>query len=367
MKAFPTLYKAVGKGKIKKWDIQAAANQNGEALINKYHGFTDGKIQLIERRIKGKNIGRSNETKPYHQAILEAESAWKKKQDKGYTMTEDGVCLMTLPMLAQKFKKAKHRIVYPAIAQPKLNGIRFLATKRGASELDIRSRKNKSFNELMVHLRQPLLDFMVDDEIMDGELYHHGWNFQRILKASKKIREDTLGLQAHLFDIADDKLDNNQRANRLAWMFNNTTANNLVWYVETRVIRSEDEVYKFHAEYIKQGYEGIMIRNMDAKYQFNKRPADLQKYKLFFDKEVIITGGFPATGGNEDGCVIFEVHDPEFGTDFTSRPRGTFEDRRRWMADIENLKGKELTIRFQEYSDLNKPVFNVGIAIRDYE
>jgi DNA ligase-1 len=91
----------------------------------------------------------------------------------------------------------------------------------------------------------------------------------------------------------------------------------------------------------------------------------LQKYKEFFDKEFVIVGGHEGSGPDA-GTVVFEVKTKE-GKVFSVRPKGTREERTEWLNDMKNIKGKELTVRYQNLSEDGIPIFPVGIAIRDYE
>jgi DNA ligase-1 len=136
-------------------------------------------------------------------------------------------------------------------------------------------------------------------------------------------------------------------------------------FVRTEKIYSEKELKKWHDTWVKDGFEGAILREPYDTYHFNGRVVGLLKYKEFFDKEVTIIGGVGGKG-LEEGCVIFKVRD-EFGNEFSSRPKGTRKIRKRWLRDIKLLIGKPLTIRYQELSEDNVPIFNTGIEIRDYE
>ena len=89
------------------------------------------------------------------------------------------------------------------------------------------------------------------------------------------------------------------------------------------------------------------------------------KYKDFIDEEFVIVGGHEGTG-DDIGTVVFDCRTKD-GKIFAVRPRGSRELRREWMTDIEKIIGKELTIRYQNLSEDNVPIFPVGLAIRDYE
>ena len=75
----------------------------------------------------------------------------------------------------------------------------------------------------------------------------------------------------------------------------------------TENIRLENpsDVEKYHEEFVKEGYEGIMVRNNSGEYGLNRRSKNLQKYKKFFDQEFEIVGYYEGTG-NDRGTVIWE-------------------------------------------------------------
>ena len=79
---FPTLYALSSTGDIKEWTVSAIELDNNRAILRKVFGKYGGKMQTNEKEIFGKNIGRSNETTPYEQALNQACSDLKKKRDK---------------------------------------------------------------------------------------------------------------------------------------------------------------------------------------------------------------------------------------------------------------------------------------------
>ncbi len=366
---WPILYGLTSANKIKQWLVYAVRNDDDTASLWKEHGQVGGQIQRNERVIKtGKNLGKANATTAYEQACLEAESAYKKKIDKGYTESVDGESDVYLPMLAQRFAEAGHHIQYPAMCEKKFNGVRCFAKKMSEVEIDFSSRKGKSYNATLQHLTPHLLPIMQVGEIFDGEIYIHGFSFQQILRLVKKYRPGkTEQLQFWIYDIADPESTNEKRKAKLFNIFGNgaVLADAPLRHVNRVLVDSPDGVYECHRMFVKEGFEGVIIRNLQGLYKFNHRSQDLQKYKEFFDKEVTIIGGKEGEG-LETGCVIFAVRD-ENGNEFSSRPRGSRKMRRKWYDEIDKLIGKELTIRYQELSEDGVPVFNVGIAIRDYE
>jgi len=364
-KKFPQLYEQSTTGKTKHWSISVESRTDGAAIVVKY-GAGDSKIRVSENLItKGKNLGKTNETSPYEQACLEAEATWKKKIDSGYTQNEANISKeVLLPMLALKFQERKHDIVYPAYVQPKLDGVRCLALKQDDKTIKYYSRMGKEFTTLG-HLTAELLDAMETGQVLDGEIYSHDYTFQEAISFIKKARPESSSLSYYVFDLVDTKATFEARHKALRNVFELISSKSKIRLLKTERAGLEDEVYQFHRDYVKAGYEGVIIRNINGMYLLKNRSKDLQKYKEFKDEEFEIVGGQPSTGTEVD-CIIFTVKNNK-GQTFAVRPRGSFEQRKLWMGNIKHLIGKSLTVRYQEFTDDGLPRFPVGIGIRDYE
>ena len=81
---FETLYGKDSKGNVRVWSIKTDGN-----AVTVEHGREDGKITSKTYYTKGKNLGRSNETTPDEQAVLEAEAKHKIQQKHGYFLTKE--------------------------------------------------------------------------------------------------------------------------------------------------------------------------------------------------------------------------------------------------------------------------------------
>ena len=92
------------------------------------------------------------------------------------------------------------------------------------------------------------------------------------------------------------------------------------------------------------------------------------------DKEFEIIGGetevvneVVADGSITSKNAIVFTCKAENGKSFNVRPKGSVEQRVIWFNDLNKITGKNLTVRFFEYSEDGIPIFPVGIGIRDYE
>ncbi len=364
-KTFPLLFAKSSTGKIKVWQIRAESDGKAAKIIT-YHGYVDSEeLQSAEVKVaKGKNLGKKNETTPFEQACSQAESKWNKKKDKKYVESPDGESDILLPMLAHTFTKRKHDIDYPALAQPKLNGIRCLAKKVSKKKMVYTSREGKVFATLE-HLTPDLLKIMKVNQVLDGELFTRQLTFQQITSAVKRLQDNTAMIQLWVYDIVDEKTPFDERLSQYLKMIK-TAKSKLLVSVTCEEVKNEEEVMALHDRYYEAEFEGIMIRNIKGLYKETYRSKDLQKHKNFIDDEYEIVG-YHDGEGKDEGAVTW-ICVTEDGEEFDCTPNGTYPQRYKWWKDRKKYIGKMLTVRYQNLSDdRNVPVFPKGIVIRDYE
>jgi ATP-dependent DNA ligase len=387
MADFAELFGEATTGKTKAWSIRVF-ERDSCGVIETTHGYVDGKKQVNEKVIsEGKNIGKKNETTPLQQAINEARSSWTKKKESGYApsaaaggagakaLDEDNESVgsggrgkgidedVPLPMLAHDYNKRGKGFKFPCYVQRKYDGTRCVAMP--GKGLYSRNRK-----------RYPHMDHIVaeinklpDEMVLDGELYSETLTFQEIVglvkrETLKKGDEDKqFQIKLHVYDIINTSMTYEERMNNLQMLFKRYKFKHLT-LVDTMTCESEDKMKELHAQFVSEGYEGIMMRTKKGFYK-NSRSVDLLKYKEFFDDEYEVVG-YKEGEGLEAGCVLWVCKTPE-GRVFNCRPRGSREDRVALYTRGEEFMGKPLTVRYQELTDEGIPRFPVGIAFRDYE
>jgi DNA ligase-1 len=362
---WPVLYGKSSTGKVKVWRIKVQKKGAGSAEIIVNHGYQESE-ELQEAVVKvtvGKNIGRSNETNAYEQACSQAASKWEKKKDKKYATSLKLLreSKLVLPMLAVDYHERFNSVDYPALGQPKMNGVRCLAHKASESVVEYTSREGKTFLTLE-HLTPPLLEKMVTGERLDGELFTREIPFEDIVSAVKRLQENTLLLQFWVYDIVSnatfsDRTKHVRRAGLKAPLIT----------VPSIPIKDEEEMLSLHKQFVKNGFEGIIIRNKKGTYlQGPGRSKNLQKYKDMKDDEYKIIGAHDGVGKFEGAVTwICETAD---GEEFDCCPKGSMEKRYKWWRDREKYFGKMITVQYQNLTDDRQvPLFPVGLAIRDYE
>ena len=348
------LYKQDSKGRLRIWKGWT----EGPAYLLAT-GLIDGKMNESKPVVcVAKNVGRSNETTPEQQAILELESKYKKKLDEGYfkTLEEAENNKTVLPMLAYKYEEGRVDWEKGAYVSKKLDGHRMLAhcNKDGVTLI---TRKGKEYTTLQ-HIKEDLKNvyFSYGECWLDGEVYVHGQTFQENTKLIKKYREgETDKLKYQVYDIVLSDKSVEEREAQLDIIFGNDTFNH-VKHVEQIKINSEKEMLEKHNEFVKAGYEGIMIKVPNVGYQIDKRSHGLLKYKKFIDKEYQVVNIIPAPKRNSHGVAVLKHED---GREFQANLKDDWEAREELLTNKDNYIGKWATIVYFEETDSGLPRFPV--------
>ena len=365
-----TLYKQTSSGSLRQWTITLSDYPEGGYQIVMADGQVGGKIKESKPTVivEGK-AGRT----PYEQAVLQYESKVKKKFDKGYrqTIEEAEKDIFVRPMLAVNFKKRGHSMDFPAIVQRKFDGVRCIAYLDDAENVILESRTGQRFPHLN-HIRDAIKPYLEQGRILDGELYSDDLTFNRVTGLVQKQtlypedEQDMPLVQLRVYDAFGGSLTDKHFSERYEYAKNKVAQiGSPLVITENYVVEKPEEVKTYHDQFVKEGYEGAMVRNPNLPYQMDKKSVGLQKYKDFQDDEFEIVGFTEATG-NDAGTVIWICKMPN-GDTFKARPTGTREERAKMLSDAPNLIGKPLTVRYFEMTEDNLPRHGVGVAIRDYE
>ena len=345
------IYKLDSKGKERFLTVKVEAGDLVQisGLIG-----TDSPIEH-RKTCKAKNVGRSNETTPEQQAILEAEAKWKTKIDEGYfeTLEDCNSIKVVLPMLAKSFDKEVKKINWDGdvYVQPKLDGMRALNL-----DSKLTSRKGKLI-DTMGHITKELKE-KFDGYTIDGELYAHGKTFQENMKLIKKYRPNSSEeVKFHVYDIITE--DNfKERYDKLKEISQGAAQ---IVVVPTYKINSKQELDTYHSQFISEGYEGSIVRHGKAPYKVNGRSSNLLKYKDFKDIAVKLIDVVPAEQRSEWGVPVLEMED---GRTFRAGARMSHDERKDLLSNKQNYIGKTAEIRYFEETDDGLPRFPVCVGFR---
>lgn len=393
-------------GTYKVWNIGVFHVHGGDldkdgAAFTITHGSEGGKLTSKTEYV---NEGKQGRT-PYQQAVLQAESRFKKQYDKNYRETKAE--LVDIPILAMlskdHTKDGKDETIDDGVfTSHKLDGIRLMAVCKlayGIKYVELKSRTGQEIS--LPHISTQLVTVMEPDEVFDGEAYKHGPMLQDINSAvqrtdtqakideclkkverarnAKVFNQEKLDkaeaelenayyihvlrpqLEFHVFDVLDvNNLDAPfvERLEKIQELAERFEDSDKLVVVEYREANSIEELTEQLHDCINRGYEGIMYRLPDGVYESGKRSGGLWKFKLFFDEEFMING----THKDKQGYVVFELlnnlNDETFDCvmgDYTWRLA---------VAD-DDFSGQYMTVKFQARNKGTLiPQFGVGKAIR---
>lgn len=347
------LYKSTAKG-TQVWEGLVKEDVDGKIyLISRHYTDNDNpKPQEAWKEVKGKNIGKSNETSDTEQAIFEAESKMRKKKDSGYSSDLDSSAPLR-PMLA-KIMDTKF-ISYPCFIQPKIDGCRALWDGH-----KLISRKGKYF-EGVAHIEEQLSNYSIP---LDGEIVLPDGDFQQTVSLIKKDRPESVNLVYVIYDIADPELSYGERYHQLEDMLGDSNKKNIsLIHDNTFLINSFEELGSIHSKFVSEGYEGSILRDPSGLYELDKRSKSLLKLKDWFDEEFLVIDVERDVRGG--AVFICKKNNPNAEVDtFKVSPRMNLEERR---EDYSDRIGKWATIKYYDLTNDYTPKCANLIAFRDYE
>jgi DNA ligase-1 len=277
-------------------------------------------------------------------AVVEMERRVAHKKDhQGYTTTIPEA-VPELPMLANVYNPKK--LPSKVYIQPKLDGMRCVATRS-----TMHSRRGEPITS-MPHIQQELATLPPGIRF-DGELYCHGMPFQQILSLVKrqKLHNDFYKIDYHVFDIQSDELAFVDRLSLLHSIFSSRKLS-YITLVPTRLIDSSQISTLCHTHF--SDYEGAMLRDPEATYQYNTRTDFLQKYKWEQTEECQIIGIVAANSGREAGAAIFVCKRGE--ATFRVRPKMTLNERLYLFTTKKSHIGKWTRVTYNGLSTDNVPL-----------
>lgn len=358
----PTLYSYDSKGKVREWKTWSDGD-----IVYVASGLVDGKKVVKPYEAKPKNVGRSNETTAEEQATLECKSKWNKQKDKNYHEDLSDYVPLENPMLAHPYKDRGHNIEFPCYVQPKLDGVRCLIKLEG-SEVVYKSRGNKLYTTLghLDKAARKLLECLPEGVMLDGEIYCHEMPLNEINSAVKKTNSRTNNLRFHWYDITEGSLDYIDRFKVISKVYHSMdiheNCGNEICLVSTKPANDLASIKEYFNEYVRSGYEGIMLRNSKGQYKLNQRSTDLQKYKEFDDDEFMIIGHKL----DKDGRIVLVCEAKDGHNTFDVVPKGGHKFREQVLEEYEaKWRNKWLKVQFQGYGVNGVPIFPVGLGLRE--
>ena len=231
------------------------------------------------------------------------------------------------------------------LASKKLDGLRcFIYMKDG--ELRTASRGGQNYDVAATYiLTDAFIKKLLTENpnmILDGELYRHGWNLQKIsgLGRLETLHKDHTQLRFYCYDIVDETKTFQER-----WDFLKSLKvdwNSLLTIVEHVEVQGEEEINKLHDDWVQQGYEGLVLRDPKQTYKPGGRDRRMQKVKKFTDGEFKVIG---YSEGLRPEDFVFRCLTAD-NKEFEAKPIGTREEKDWYLSHMEELIGQMATVKY---------------------
>lgn len=352
-----TLYGKDSKGGLRVWSVWT---EGGDVVVR--HGqYPAGKMQEKRYATLGKNLGKSNETTPETQALLEMEAKYVKQLKTGYFKTTEEALESEefTPMKAQNYKDHSAKVQYPSGIQLKLNGQRLMIDADGVAW----SKRGEPL-ELPAHW-VGVKEFAIEVGGLDGEVYaglesEGGLSLQKIIAAFRKPNEDTNKLEYYVYDLPIKGMTQLERLQLLEAMELNGSIPEAIVPCYGCIIEDAQAGDVFYHDAVDQKYEGVVYRNLDGPYEFGKRSYFLIKRKPRQTAEAkVLSTEIDRNGWGILSCLTFE------GANFKCQMKVDVGSKNyRLYENSKELIGQTIEYEFEELSDDGIPTKPSGVGVR---
>jgi ATP-dependent DNA ligase len=253
------------------------------------------------------------------------------------------------------------------IVQPKINGLRCHAIRQTGGRFRLFSREDNEFTQLP--LINAALENMAFDNVrplhFDGELYVHGMSLQDIRTICKRTttqHPDHDVMEFHIFDRIPFYVEPSKSQTSRLLSLNQL----LCWphkqdrqriHIVPFYQQNLDEVDSLLAQHLSEGYEGIMLRNPNALYEFRRsnnllklKPRQIGAFTILYANEAIDIYGMPK---DTLGSLTLRLVDQR--TFHCGAGQLTHPQRQFLWDHRDQLPGKTAHIHYQELSDAGIP------------
>lgn len=400
------LYRRNNNGNISYWQANLDKDDYDNDIISVKHGIIGGQEIISEIAVTQKN--------PFN----EINSRYKEKRKSGYLAldeikddnlngvsirppVEDGDAIKhyletylptnlsntstnaILPMLAKTYNGNIWKKTSMCAAQWKINGLRCIISPYLTKDLfkpwrlKFQSREGIYWNSLsniedymLHHIDENVWKFMYDNNIaFDGELYIPGKSVNEINHAVKTANciENKL-LQYWTYDICVEDVIADKRNDLRISLSNdfsilhitnyNDHLNNKqrLVYVPNDYCHDDFTAVKLRNKYIGLGFEGLILRNINADYQFGRRRANyMEKFKSATDGKFKIIA---IDKEQKRNLPIFTCQNDVNDATFECGLNGTFTEQKNILDNKDKYIGKYMFIEFGERSGISKVPFH---------
>lgn len=268
-------------------------------------------------------------------------------------------------------------VVYPIRVEPKLDGLRCVAVKH-LGEVTMFTR-NGTVLATLPKIKSLVESAPWDEFVLDGEVMGADWSESASVVMSRKKGKDDSNMIFHVFDALHfsdwrdqhNDLELKDRVDLVAELVGQV-ASPVVVQVPGRLVNNKEELLDAYMADTDAGYEGIMLKDLDAPYLF-KRSSNIRKMKPVATYEGIIVGNYEGKRGSKREGLWggFEVVLPN---GVVTRVAGGFTDKLKseinmepdsWIGRVVEMEGQPDPLTGDGLTKDGKVRFPVFIRERD--
>jgi DNA ligase-1 len=264
-------------------------------------------------------------------------------------------------MLAHDGAKHEKKIAGKKLLEPKLDGVRVVTIVNAANKTATMYSRNGKVLENFGHITEAIeanIELFERSVVLDGEMVSS--SFQALMKqVHRKSDAETSDARLMLFDVlplsefqkGESMMGQKRRSNLLRSMkptLDKVGSIDIIPQIEVDLgsYVGELQFKQYNKDAIEAGYEGIMIKDVDAVYEC-KRSASWLKMKPFIEVSLTVTAVEEGTGKNVGrlGALICEGEDDGKKIQVNVGSGLTDDQRAEFWADQQDLLGQIVEIR----------------------
>jgi DNA ligase-1 len=264
-------------------------------------------------------------------------------------------------MLAHDGAKHEKKIAGKKLLEPKLDGVRVITIVNAANKTATMYSRNGKVLENFGHITEAIeanIELFERSVVLDGEMVSS--SFQALMKqVHRKSDAETADARLMLFDVlplsefqkGESMMGQKRRSNLLRSMkatLDKVGSIDIIPQIEVDLgsYVGELQFKQYNKDAIEAGYEGIMIKDVDAVYEC-KRSASWLKMKPFIEVSLTVTAVEEGTGKNVGrlGALICEGEDDGKKIQVNVGSGLTDSQREEFWADQQDLLGQIVEIR----------------------
>ncbi len=268
--------------------------------------------------------------------------------------------------LAQKFEEKRLKGKVEVAIEPKLDGIRCFAIVEGDESL-LYARSGKLISNFDSTIGADLA--MLPDGCYDGEIM--GEDFTSLMRqAYRKENVVTTDTYLSLFDYIpmnewksrETVMTCEDRYKTLCTNLNGNSGKYIKVVPRTKIAADYLTIKGYHDQYVTEGYEGAMIKDLEAPYKFGRGP-EVMKLKAFHDVDLKVERLLEGTGKHSDKLgsvvVVYNGVEVQVGSGFSDDLRDTI-----W-ASPDSFIGRTIEVRYQEVTPDGSLRFPTFVCFRN--